>query len=98
MRYVANFREMARKCKDPLTRYRAGEMAWLLEERGRIRAFDYDLIRKVLDHIEVTADGKLTVIFFVDEGDGMRIPLILHRLVVTFFLGLVSRSWKRIKE
>lgn len=98
MRYVANFREMARKCKDPLTRYRASEMARLLEERDRIRAFDYDLTRTVLDHIEVTADSKLTVIFFGDEGDGMRVPLILHRLVVTFFLGLVSRSWKRIKE
>lgn len=89
---------MARKCKDPLTRYRAGEIARLLEERDRIRAFDYDLTRTVLDHIEVTADSKLTVIFFGDEGDGIRVPLILHRLVVTFFLGLVSRSWKRIKE
>ena len=38
-------------------------MARLLEERGRLREFDYDLSRKVLDHIEVTADGKLEVIF-----------------------------------
>lgn len=66
MRYVANFREMARKYKDPLTRYRASEMARLLEERGRIRAFDYDLNQKVLDHIEVTADGKLAVIFLTE--------------------------------
>ena len=38
-------------------------MTRLLEERGRIGEFDYDLSRKVLDHIEVTADGKLVVIF-----------------------------------
>ena len=66
MRYVANFREMARKCKDPLTRYRASEIARLLEERDRTRPFDYDLTRKVLDHIEVTADGKLAVIFLTE--------------------------------
>ena len=63
MRYVASFREIVCDSKDPLTRYRAVEMARLLEERGRIRVFDYDLTQKVLDHIEVTADGKLTVIF-----------------------------------
>lgn len=63
MRYIASYREIARESKDPLTRYRSGEMARLLEGRGRIRVFDYDLTRKVLDHIEVTVDGKLAVIF-----------------------------------
>lgn len=63
MRYAASYWEMARDGKDALARYRAGEMARLLEECGRIREFDYDLSRKVLDHIEVTADGKLAVIF-----------------------------------
>lgn len=63
MRYAASYREMARDGKDALVRYRAGEMARLLEERGKLREFDYDLSRKVLDHIEVTADGKLAVIF-----------------------------------
>ncbi len=63
MRYAASYREMARDGKDALVRYRAREMAGLLEERGRLREFDYDLSRKVLDHIEVTADGKLAVIF-----------------------------------
>lgn len=63
MRYAASFRETARDGKDALVRYRAREMAGLLEERGRLREFDYDLSRKVLDHIEVTADGKLAVIF-----------------------------------
>ena len=39
------------------------EMTWLLQERGRIRAFDYGLALKILDHIEVTQAGKLAVIF-----------------------------------
>ena len=63
MRYAASYRVMARDVKNALVRYRAGEMAGLLEVRGRLREFDYDLSRKVLDHIEVTADGKLAVIF-----------------------------------
>ena len=63
MRYVASYREIVRDGKDALVRYRAGEMGRLLEERGRLREFDYDLSRKVLDHVEVTADGKLAVTF-----------------------------------
>ena len=63
MRYITSFKEMARGSKDPLTRYRASEMVRLLGERGRIRVFGYGLTRKVLDHIEVTDDGKLAVIF-----------------------------------
>jgi len=35
----------------------------LLSEVGRIETFDYELSLKILDHIEVTPDGKLTVIF-----------------------------------
>ena len=62
MRYVASFRELARDGKDELIRYRAREMIRLLD-RGRIREFDYGLCNQVLDHIEVTADGKLAVIF-----------------------------------
>ena len=63
MRYAVSFREMARDGKDELTRYRVWEMARLLTQRGRLRESDYDLSRKVLDHIEMTADGKLAVIF-----------------------------------
>ena len=63
MRYTASYREMAGDGKDALVRHRAREMARLLEKRGRLREFDYNLSRKVLDHIEVTADGKLAVIF-----------------------------------
>ena len=63
MRYTASFREMARDGKDELFRYRAREIDRLLDEWGRIREFDYGLCNQVLDHIEVTADGKLAVIF-----------------------------------
>ena len=62
LRYAASYREMARDGKDELIRYRAMEMAKLLD-RGRIREFDYRLMLKVLDHIEVTPVGKLAVIF-----------------------------------
>ena len=34
-----------------------------MEEKGRMKDFDYDLSLRVLDHIEVTTDGKLAVIF-----------------------------------
>lgn len=63
LRYMSSFREMARDEKDELVRYRARELGSLLQERGRIRKLDYGLMNKVLDHIEVTADGKLAVIF-----------------------------------
>ena len=62
LRYASSFREMARYGKDELIRYRAREMGRLLE-RGRIRGFDYGLMLKVMDHIEVTPVGKLAVIF-----------------------------------
>lgn len=65
MRYAASYREMVRDGKDALVRYRAVEMARLLVERGRLQEFDYDLSRKVLDHIDVTADGKLAVTFLM---------------------------------
>jgi hypothetical protein len=38
-------------------------MTRLLEERGRLRAFNHYLSWKVLDHIEMIAGGKLAVIF-----------------------------------
>jgi hypothetical protein len=63
LRYAASYREMARDGKDELIRYRASEMGRLLGEKGRIREFEYDLALKVLDHIEVTVNGRLAVIF-----------------------------------
>ena len=63
MRYVASYREMARGDKDELIRYRAREMGRLLGEKGRIRECDYDLMMRVLGHVEVTPVGRLAVIF-----------------------------------
>ena len=62
LRYTASYREMARDGKDELIRYRAREMARLLD-RGRIRETDYGLMLRTLDHIEVTPVGRLAVIF-----------------------------------
>lgn len=51
LRYIASFQQIARMGEDELLRYRAGEMAMLLQERDRIRAFDYELSVKVLRNI-----------------------------------------------
>ena len=63
LRYAASFREMTRDGKDELIRYWARELRRLLEEKGRIREFDYSLMNQILDHIEVTDVGRLAVIF-----------------------------------
>lgn len=63
LRYTSSFRRIAAGSDDVLVRYRANEMLRLLAEVGRVAAFDYELSLRVLDHIEVTPDGKLSVIF-----------------------------------
>ncbi len=63
LRYASTFREMSRDGKDELIRYRAKEMGRLLGEKGRIRECDYDLMMRVLGHVEVTDVGRLAVIF-----------------------------------
>jgi len=63
LRYAASFHRTAAVSEDMLVRYRANEMIRLLSEVGRIETFDYKLSLKVLDHIEVTPDGKLVVTF-----------------------------------
>jgi site-specific DNA recombinase len=62
LRYASSYREMARDGKDELIRYRAREMGRLLD-RGRIREVDYELMMRVLSHVEVTDVGRLAVIF-----------------------------------
>ena len=62
LRYAASFREMTRDGENELIRYRAREMGRLLD-RGRIREFDYELMLRVVSHIEVTVVGRLAVIF-----------------------------------
>lgn len=68
LRYTASYREMARDGKDEQIRYRARQMGMLLEDRGRIREFDYLLVNQVLDHVEVTDVGRLAVIFPAGTG------------------------------
>jgi hypothetical protein len=63
LRYAASYREMTRNGKDELIRYRAREMGRLLGKKGRIREFDYELMLRVVSHIEVTVVGRLAVIF-----------------------------------
>ena len=38
-------------------------MLQLLDETGKLSAFDYYFSLKVLDHIELMPDGKLAVVF-----------------------------------
>lgn len=64
IRYTASLNSKANKTDDVLLRYRCRRLAELIAERGRIDAFDYGLCIEVLDHMEVTPQGKLRVIFF----------------------------------
>ena len=77
LRFASSFREMARYGKDELIRYRTREMGRLLE-RGRIREFDYELMLRVLSHIEVTPVGKLAVIFLT----GTQVTVWLWQAVI----------------
>jgi len=55
--------EHALEGEDLLTRYRAQELMDLMKMGQKLNEFDYELSLRILDHIEVTPDGKLTVIF-----------------------------------
>ena len=46
-----------------MTRYRAQQLMQLVEETGIIDAMPYELMLKVLDHIEVSANGRVDTIF-----------------------------------
>ena len=63
LRYTASFARIVCETEDPLLRYRATEMAELLAEGQKLVEYDHELALKILDHIEVTAEGKLCVIF-----------------------------------
>lgn len=49
---------------DSLQCYRARELMRLNQETGRIDRMLYELMLKVLDHIEVREDGRIEVVFF----------------------------------
>ncbi len=57
--------------EDALVRYRAAELSRLLDEVGHISQFDYLLLLKTLDHMELQPKGKLSAVFLA----GVRITL-----------------------
>ena len=62
-RYQAAMQRTAETSENPLTRYRAKEMIELLETVGRIAEFDYALMLRTLDFVEVRAPDKLSFVF-----------------------------------
>ena len=62
-RYQAAMQRTAESDENPLTRYRAKEMIELLDTVGRITEFDYPLMLRTLDFIEVRAPDKLSFVF-----------------------------------
>ena len=48
---------------DILLRYRASELCRLIDEVGKLCAFDYHFSLAVLEKIEITPQGKLAVCF-----------------------------------
>jgi len=63
-RYLPEWQQ-ATECKDLLRAYRARELMRLVEQVGHIDATPYDLMLKTLDHIEISVDGMLEIIFLV---------------------------------
>lgn len=63
LRYTASFTRIASTSDDPLLQYRAKEIAALVDEGKKLTEFDYELSLKTLDHIEVTPNNKLRVVF-----------------------------------
>ena len=63
LQYSAALRRRTENAEDALSCYRAKDMLRLLDEVGKLAAFDYHFSLKVLDHIELMPDGKLAVMF-----------------------------------
>ena len=61
--YQASLQQTAETAVNPLTRYRAKEMIGLLDTVGRITEFDYPLMLRTLDFIEVRPPDKLSFVF-----------------------------------
>ena len=69
--YEPRLKKIADKDGNLLTRYHASEMLRLMGEIGKLNDFDYSLSLKVLDHMELQLEGKLTVIFL----SGIRVAI-----------------------
>lgn len=63
IRYRATLQRTAESADNALTRYRANEMIRLLDEVGRLDSFNFPLMLKTIDRIDVLPDGKLTFLF-----------------------------------
>jgi hypothetical protein len=61
----ASLARIANETEDYLLRYLAKGISKLLADGQKLAAFGYELFLKVLDHIEVTSDGMLQVIFLI---------------------------------
>ena len=62
-RYQASLKRTCDTTNNTLLRYRAAELSRLLDEVGTISNFDYYFSLTILEKIEVTPQGKLTVCF-----------------------------------
>lgn len=62
-RYQPALRRTVDSTDNPLTRYRAKEMIGLLDTAGRLKKFNFPLMLRTLDYVEVQADSKLSFVF-----------------------------------
>ena len=62
-RYQPILQRIADTTDNALTRLRAKEMIGLLDSVGRVDGFDYALMLRTLDFIEVYSEEKMTVVF-----------------------------------
>ncbi len=70
-RYQPILQRTADTTDNALTRLRAREMIDLLDNVGRLDDFDYALMLRTLDFIEVQAEDRLSVVF----QSGVRISI-----------------------
>jgi hypothetical protein len=71
-----NFNHYAKDLKnseDALVQYRAGQLGKLVKEYGCLDVLPYELVLKVLDHIEIAADGSAAVIFLAGSSIHLKI-------------------------
>lgn len=62
-RYQSALRRTVESSDNPLTRYKAKEMIGLLDSVGRLKEFDFPLMLRTLDYVDVQADEKLSFVF-----------------------------------
>jgi len=63
LRYMASLKRVEEQSETLLLQYRASELRQMLSSGETLTQFGYELSLKLLDHLEVTTEGKLSVIF-----------------------------------